>query len=302
MINSPTFAAGHTNDNPFQRLEGCRKGESTKGLHNLKQYLQKFGYYLNHNNNNDTNFNVAAITHQNDDVFDELLEAAIKLYQLTHHIPASGSLDRATTAQMTIPRCGVPDHNLISAVMLDPDAATNKGGPKKDYRFFKGEPKWNQNRFRYKFFRGRPPAGLKEATYKSAVARAFRSWSNVTRFAFENVDSRVLLNVDMTIAFYSRDHGDGNPFDGPKGTLAHAAQPRYGLFHLDADEKWTDNPRKKDQFDLESISLHEIGHMLGLDHSDDKSAAMYAYLDGGKTKRRLQSADIRGIKTLYKLR
>ncbi|CAL1375335.1 unnamed protein product [Linum trigynum] len=137
VINSAAFAA------PLgfiKQLEGVRKGQSIEGLRDVKQYLQKFGYYLN--DHKDTNPNVAT-THQNDDEgFDELLEAAIKRYQRTHRIPVSGSLDRATTAQLIIPRCGVSDHDLVMTL--------NYYGDQKDYRFFRGKPKWNKNNLRYK--------------------------------------------------------------------------------------------------------------------------------------------------------
>ena len=58
---------------PFEflkHLQGCHKGEKVKGIHNLKAYLEKFGYLsYNHSQNQ---------THTNDDDFDELLESAIK--------------------------------------------------------------------------------------------------------------------------------------------------------------------------------------------------------------------------------
>lgn len=74
----------HSDDqrqNPFEfikHLQGCHKGDNVKGLWELKQYFEKFGY-LNYNQ-----FNLPV--HANDDDFDELLESAVKTYQLNYHL------------------------------------------------------------------------------------------------------------------------------------------------------------------------------------------------------------------------
>jgi len=43
----------------------------------------------------------------------------------------------------------------------------------------------------------------------------------------------------VELGFYSGDHGDGYPFDGPGGILAHAWYPPDGRVHFDDDELWT---------------------------------------------------------------
>ena len=62
-------------------------------------------------------------------------------------------------------------------------------------------------------------------------------WSDVSRLAFRKVSSK--QRADIEILFAHKDHGDGQAFDGPDGTLAHAFYPFYGGdIHLDANELW----------------------------------------------------------------
>ena len=48
-----------------------------------------------------------------------------------------------------------------------------------------------------------------------------------------------------------------------------------------------------------SMATHEIGHILGLQHSTDVNAIMYPFLNFGMTKRELSHDDIDGVLALY---
>ena len=57
------------------------------------------------------------------------------------------------------------------------------------------------------------------------IRRALDVWSNVTRLNFQQ---RLSGPVHIDVRWEDGHHGDGDPFDGPGGTLAHAYFPVYG--------------------------------------------------------------------------
>ncbi|GLT30399.1 hypothetical protein SLA2020_052000 [Shorea laevis] len=82
-----------------------------------------------------------------------------------------------------------------------------------------------------------------------------------------------------------------------RGDKAHATPPTEGIFHYDGDENWS-LVAAPGTMHLETVGLHEIGHMLGLAHSPVKEAVMFAYT-GSNEVRGLHQDDIAGIKALY---
>ena len=52
-------------------------------------------------------------------------------------------------------------------------------------------------------------------------------------------------------------------------------------------------------FDIESVALHELGHLLGLDHSTVPGTVMWPTITSNFTLRSLQPDDLAGIRSLY---
>ncbi|KAI3462975.1 hypothetical protein Pfo_019638 [Paulownia fortunei] len=275
------------NSSPFEfikQLKGCHKGNHTKGIHQLKNYLHEFGYleYLNK-------------THANDDDFDDALESAIKTYQQNYHIKPTGILDATTVSRMTVSRCGVPDivngTNYMNPHTKKHDSSSSRIHIVSHYSFFPGNPRWppSKTHLTYGFLPNTPTNAM------PPVARAFQKWDSATHFSFSQAQN--YRNADLVIGFHRRDHGDGAPFDGPGGTLAHAFAPTNGRFHYDADERWAIGS-VANAFDLETVALHEIGHLLGLGHSSVEAAIMFSGIGAGQIKN-LHQDDIQGIRALY---
>ena len=101
------------------------------------------------------------------------------------------------------------------------------------------------------------------------MKQAFGMWEAATDLTFSLKKSG---SVHIEIRFERYEHGDGDAFDGPGGTLAHAYFPQYGGdVHVDDTEFWTIDSFKGTNI-LQTM-VHEIGHSLGLSHSGRLASA-----------------------------
>lgn len=155
---------------------------------------------------------------------------------------------------------------------------------------------WNTLALTYYFANGTQK--LAGETERNLVRQAFALWAEQTPLTFTETQNENEANI--VIGWATGDHGDGDPFDGPGDVLAHASFPnpyddRQVFLHFDDDERWVDS--NTNNVDLLTVAAHEIGHTLGLAHSNDPDSLMYPSYDG--PRRFLGNDDIAGIQDLY---
>ena len=132
------------------------------------------------------------------------------------------------------------------------------------------------------------PSDLPARDVEAELAKAFSVWARPSGIRF--VQAKTADEAQISIAF--ADHSPKNAFlfDGPGGALAEASS---SAITFDETERWgLSSGRQKvrepltwddQQFELLTIAIHEIGHLLGLQHSADPADVMNPYYLAGRT-------------------
>jgi len=250
----------------------------------VQNFLKHYGYL---------DFSEAAALEVTPERLDDATVRALTEFQLRYNVGTPGTLDTSTRDFMAAPRCAMPD--LV-------------GGPSP---FFSTRCAWNRRSLTYAF--GNITNDVRKNVARNAVRRAFKTWAKAgVGLSFRQVevddddnndDDR---NVKPDIFVEWRQAADPD-LSMVGGTLAHSDFPPGCSiivsstplpFHYDDEEhNWVDGALGG--FDIETVALHEIGHLLGLMHTDVSGSVMFPTVSANSTLRSLQSDDLAGIRALY---
>ncbi len=148
------------------------------------------------------------------------------------------------------------------------------------------------------YYVGNAPSYLSQSAVEAAIETALGVWSEVIVVEFTPT-SRSGQRDSLDFTFRN--------LDGPGGTIAQAYFPDdvnpariAGDVQFDSSERWEiGNAQGSRAFDLVLVAVHEIGHSLGLNHTDEHGSIMKPSISPNVEFVTLSAHDVHAIEKLY---
>ncbi|MCF6345257.1 MAG: matrixin family metalloprotease [Thiomicrorhabdus sp.] len=135
---------------------------------------------------------------------------------------------------------------------------------------------------------------IQSIDYQVAISGAFDEWASVANLSFNQVEDRAGEIVVAFKTLYPSQVGEGgmDAIIHTRSGLGYS-YASGGTVFLDIAEDWSDSSF------LDSIALHEVGHALGLGHTDPATVTSIMNPVYSSAITSLQLDDINGIQALY---
>ena len=244
------------------------------------KYLWKYGY-------------LSQTSYPQSELTPTQLSAAIKVFQQFVGTETTGVVDEPTLHIMRKPRCGqsdlIPLSNGRWGVSAKGIVSTNT--------------RWTKNKVTWRYDSRAQTWDMHRDQVRSILRKAFSIWSHVTPLVFEETTNP---GPDIWIRFLTLDHHDGKTFDGEGGSFGHAFYPHGkneqlhgGDIHFDDDEFFTNTSDRG--INLLWVATHEIGHAIGLAHSNTMRSLMYPWYSFHHSSAvfNVSEGDVQAAKKLY---
>ena len=242
---------------------------------------------------------------------------AIKEFQRFNHLePLNGKLNKEVRDLMAKDRCGNPDVECDTPECLAEDeAARIEESFSRKKRYVVKSRKWLDQTgdglivLKYHFDPEHMynPSGPNKRNHdqnmgveivRKQIENGLESWAKYAPIHFVEVDD--VFDADVKIKFGKDGHEESSTrayFDGQYGILAHMYYPRSGKMHFDEAENFTASAIGPG-INLEFVAAHEMGHGLGIKHSNVANALMGPFYWGYKEDM-LEADDIAAVQALY---
>lgn len=250
-------------------IPNLKRGESHPDFSEVQNYLKRYGY----------------LKPDEPCAEGQLCKDTVRVltnFQKFFNVEPSGEFDEPTRDEMAAPRCGLPDFSELEARTIGP---------------------WDDGNLRYAFGNSTEQDVGPEAT-ENAVRSAFATWS-ASSDAVNFTEVGAKEDPDILVEWRPAADPDHSMVGG---VLAHAdfppgfsiiTQGRPLPLHFDDKEHLWDTGAQPNAFDIETVALHEIGHCLGILHTNVPGSVMFPSVRRNFTLRDPQPDDLVALRRLY---